>query len=132
MDVFKAYATDKAKETKGVKFELPEEGASLQIASTNSAEFQKELAKISATLRKARQNNDDASEKAVVQLYAKHILVGWEGLTFKGEPLQYNRPNAEILLDMGEFFALVNEFAGDADNYRHESEEEVGNSLPSS
>ena len=62
-----------------------------------------------------------------IELEAKTILKGWEGIQFKGKSLDYSMDNAKKVLSLRDFRALVARLAQDAEAYRAKLEEEQGN-----
>lgn len=90
--------------------------ANRSFMNAYSAAFQK------YSRREALQRNGELSEKAeeglrndknktLAELYADHIIIGWEGVTDeKGKPLEFNRENViKVLLDLEPLFADIME-----------------------
>lgn len=129
LDIFKQFAVDLDAEVKGVWRDV--QGASLLIARAGNANFTKALADAYAANRDAIDAGGDDAEKLSGELMARAlaetVLLGWKGLTFKGEALDYSvETAAEILADpiMHEFRDLVLGMARDAEMYRAKEEEE--------
>jgi hypothetical protein len=57
---------------------------------------------------------------------AQSILLGWESIKFKGQPLSYSTENARTLLGVKDFRAHVSRLAHDFDAYRVAQEESTG------
>lgn len=65
--------------------------------------------------------SDAAADAGLVDVMARHILLGWKGITDKGEPLEYSEANAKALLSdqrYAEVRAWITEQSNDVENYR--------------
>lgn len=130
MDIFTTFATDTEAEAAGRWFPIGT-GAKLKVARSNTPAYRKALrTKIAA-------NNIDLADKSdatealvetiVAEVLAETVLVGWEGLTFKGEPLEFNKANAAKILAFKDFRAKVQSFSDSAEGFRFKEEQEQGN-----
>jgi len=64
--------------------------------------------------------DEETSRKLTAQIYAKTIIIGWEGVVGRdGEPLEFNEENvAKLLLDLPELFDDIQRAAQDASLFR--------------
>jgi hypothetical protein len=79
--------------------------------------------------------DNDVALKAMAEVYADTVLLGWEGVTGPdGQPLEYCRNNViKILTDLPDLFRDVQEQANKAALFRAaEREEEAKNSVSGS
>ena len=121
-DVFKVYATDEKKENEGVEVQLGG-GASITVARMHNprfskcilAEHEKHKAALDALPEDGRRKLDD---EIMCRVLSESILVGFAGLSFKGEPMHYSVENAAKLLAVKDFRVKVIEEASKLDNYR--------------
>ena len=127
-DVFEKFATDETKEECGTTVHLGE-GVSLLIARAGNANFlklvQEEADRVAE--ESVAVSEDKAAEidkEAMLFVLAKTILLGWEGVAYKGKPIKYSVPNAVKLLRHKEFRKLVMEHANDLDHYRAKLEDD--------
>lgn len=131
MDIFKSFATDEAKEVDGAWFDVPGGDARIKVARSNNPKYAKEVVKAYEKYQKVPKVEDEIAERQqeaeYLKLLAKHILVGWEKIQFKGEELKYSVANAEMLLKIRDFRVLVQKCADDFEAFRVKQEEEVGN-----
>jgi len=65
---------------------------------------------------------EEAKRKDMAEVYAEHVIVGWEGVTdAKKKPLPYSRENVvKLLLDLDPLFADIIDQAGEAANFAKE------------
>lgn len=117
-DVFTELATDESKENNGTWFPFGADSKLLIARNGNQAYAKKltELAEQNRVLLDAKgKAADDLSEKIMVEVVASTILLGWEGLAYKGKDLEYSVDNAKLLLGVREFrrqvVALSQEFS---------------------
>ena len=75
-------------------------------------------------------NDPDTEARAdgvLVTALATAVLVGWEGLSFKGVPMEYSVANAKTLLGVREFRRRVEAIASDFNTFRLKAEAAQGN-----
>lgn len=135
MDIFKAFATNKRAEAEGRELVLvqPKEasGETPAVEKTALLIARKGNANYKAYLSKALQENQamlntktpDAEVLAqgiFRDAAARHLLIGWTNVTFKGSVTPYSVEAAREMLELDDFNALVDSFAGDMANYRDE------------
>lgn len=131
LDIFKKYATDAGLELNGVEHELDSEGkAKIVVARMGNAKFQKAYQAALERHQKELDSKDDevkeaAQKRCMVESMARSILVGFSGLGYNGEPMEYSVENAERLLALDDFRTLVFELSRDVDHYRVEKESAV-------
>ena len=127
MDIFKEFAVDESKENEGVWHALCEgrmlvaRAGNRRYARMLSREVEKHQRELDAKTDAA----DALSDKIMIDVMANTILLGFEGLTFKGAPLAYSVENAKMLLSVKDFRSLVNARANEFDAYRAVQEEDA-------
>lgn len=129
LDIFQQYATDESLENNGTWFEIGG-GARVLIARTGNKGYVKYLTKEVERYKVTLDVGDDIaaakSEQIMTEAIAKHILLGWEGISYKGEPLDYSYENAKTLLAHKDFKRDVMKFAEDMEAYKIHQEKEQG------
>lgn len=130
MDIFYAFATDAALETQGTWFNLSKD-TKLKIARAGNTEYVNLLRKKLEDSRIDLDSKDDESnaraEKMMIEVMADTILLGWEGLSYQGSPLEYNKANAIKLLQHKDFRRKVTGFSESFEAFRVKQEQELGN-----
>ena len=103
--------------------------AKLRIARLNNENYRNFVKKATLPYKGAMRHgqvDEDLMTEIIIQACARHILLGWEGLTEKGEPVAYSVPKAEQLLrDKEPFRDLVMSLANDQQLF-NEAEVEEG------
>lgn len=127
LDIFKQFAVDESKETEGAWISLTPE-TKLLVARAGNRNYARLLAKLVEQHRSQIDSNDEAvseevTEMIMTEVMAKSILLGWEGVLYKGEELPYSPETAKQLLALKDFRKQVAQFADNFDNYRAQSEE---------
>jgi hypothetical protein len=129
-DLTKMFALDQAKESEGIWVELGS-GIRIKVARMDNPAYTKTLSKAMAPYRHALRANtmdDDTFHALMARVVGKTILVSFEGIDYKGEPLPYSPKNAETLLldpQLKPFYERVLQIANDQDAYRLQSEEDA-------
>lgn len=126
MDIGKQYGTDARLEAEGVWVDLGE-GARIKVARAgnpaNRKMLQRMMEKHRVTLR-SRNLPEDVLERITIQVMAETILLGWENIEERGEPVPFSVENAERLLGAyRDFRDQVAALAADMALFRGESEE---------
>ena len=127
MDLFKTFHTDKAKEQDGAWFVL-DETSKLRIARMNNPRYHAAIQKKTQRYKiaaKMKTIPEDVWEDLVNEVIAETILVDWEGITEKGEPLLYSVENAKRMLTEYPDFrnTIVLSISGEMDNFKQELDE---------
>lgn len=129
LDIFAKYATDTNAELNGTWRDI-EGGARLLIARMNNNRYGKLLGKLFKVHQQVLESDtdqaDEVSDKVMIEVVAKTILLGWSGLSYKGVPIEYSVENAEKLLAHAQFRQLVMSLANEVEAYRAKVEEEQG------
>lgn len=129
-DVFAELATDLTLETEGTWRNLGK-GARLLVARANNKAYAKLLAKSVERNQQALDADDDAandlSDEIMIDVIAQTVLLGWEGISFKGADMPYSVENAKKLLAVKDFRARVMGFSNDFEAYRLKAEAAAGN-----
>jgi hypothetical protein len=127
MDIFSRFATDATKETQGVRHNLDDKTV-VTVARWGN-EGASNLFRVLRDRHQVALNSTDTklvdkvSMDNLVEVMANHILVGWEGIEFKGKPLEYSTSNAAMLLRLNDFRDLIFNLSRDAENYRYDAVE---------
>jgi hypothetical protein len=130
------YRTDKQKELSGSWQEL-KGGARVLVARWGNLAFREMMRKKTRRYIKQiehRALSEEISEGILVEVMANTILLGWEGIYDKGQPLPYTVANAvRVLTELKDFRDLVASLAESADLFKAEVDEAVAkNSEPAS
>lgn len=129
LDIFAKYATDESLENNGTWREIGG-GAELLIARSGNKQYAKLLTKLVEQNRKVLDLSDDAadakSEEIMTEVLAKAVLLGWKGVQFKGEDLQYSVENAKMLLKIKDFRRMVVGMSEELDSFRAKEEAAQG------
>ena len=126
MDLFSKFKTNEDKERDGVWVSLDGEGR-IRIARTNNPLYREAMLRKMNRYKMAAKSKvipDDAWLDIVNELIAETILVDWEGITEKGEPLSYSVENAKrVLTELKDFREMVLSIADNMDNFKEELDE---------
>ncbi|MEY2654881.1 MAG: hypothetical protein RLZZ524_1909 [Pseudomonadota bacterium] len=130
-DLFTNFATDETLENKGAWRDIGP-GARLLVARNGNRHYARAL---TLAIDEARpildmkgEIADAKSDEILISVLADTILLGWEGVSYKGQDLPYTKENARTLLKMRDFRLLVQRLADEQQAYRMKLEEEQGNS----
>lgn len=126
MDLFAKYKTDESKEREGVWVPLDGEGR-IRIARTNNPLYREVMVRKVNRYKMAAKSKvipEDDWITIVNELIAETILVDWEGITEKGQPLPYSVENAKrVLAELKDFREMVLSIADNMDNFKEELDE---------
>lgn len=127
MDIFKSFATNTDAEVAGVWKDISAD-AKIKVARAGNRPYSRSLTKQIEKYRAALDTKDDVaddtSDMIMVDLLAEHILLDWEGITYKGEALAYSKDNAKMLLRVKDFRKLVSAQSDTLANFLAEKEED--------
>jgi len=130
MDIFDLYATDAKLEVEGRWVNLGKNTKVLVARAGNdnfSARIKHLIKKNGVDLKDQSKENLDMIEKLVIEATAHTILLGWEGLTYKGEALTYSPANAIKLLNVKDFRARIATISEEMSGYLVAEQVEQGN-----
>lgn len=134
IDLFAAFSTDADKEEKGTPTLLPGCGdTKWLIARAGNPDYARLLSSLykrhRAVLESKGKEANAKSNEILAEVYAKTILLGWEGtVIYKGEKLAYSEKNALMLLKSNDFRALVESVATDYNTFKSVTDsEDLGN-----
>jgi len=130
MDIFELYATDAKLENEGRWVNLGKDAKVLVARAGNdnfSARIKHLLKKNGVDLKDQSKENLDLIEKLVIDATAHTVLLGWEGLSYKGEPLPYSTANAIKLLSIKDFRTRIGAISDEMAGYLVAEQEEQGN-----
>lgn len=126
MDIFSKFKTDESKERDGVWVPLEKDGR-IRVARTNNPLYREALVRKVSRYKTATTSKvipEDDWLNIVNELVAETILVGWEGITEKGQPLPYSVENAKrVLTELKDFREIVLSIADNMDNFKEELDE---------
>ena len=129
LDIFAQFATDETLEENGTWFPIGG-GARVLVARSGNRKYAKMLTKEVERNKKALDLNDEAadklSEEIMIGVIAETILLGWEGVSYKGKELDYNVANAKLVLAHKEFRKTVAQFADDVSAFKFKETEDQG------
>lgn len=127
IDLFNEFATNTEAEENGVWQEFAPGTKFLIARSTNkhySRALTKAFEKNRATLSRTSDAAEAMSEDIMIGVIARTILLDWEGVVYKGKPLEYSFENARELLSHKDFRRWVMSKAEDLDSYKAVQEAE--------
>ena len=127
IDLFNEFATNTEAEEKGVWQEFAPGTKFLIARSTNkhySRALTKAFEKNRATLSRTSDAAEAMSEDIMIGVIARTILLDWEGVVYKGKPMEYSFENARELLSHKDFRRWVMSKAEDLDSYKAVQEAE--------
>lgn len=126
MDVFKSFATDAKKELEGTWVNFGD--AKVLVARLNNRKYTRALARQleqhAAELSQKDSEGqvtdaaDAVDQKIMADIVGETILLGWQNLSYKGQPLEYSVASAQMLCEHKEFRAAITRLASDFDNFR--------------
>lgn len=126
MDIFKAYAVDETKEETGTWMEIGDAG--FLIARAGNRKYIKLLSKEVERNQKALDCKDKAadelSDKIMVDVIARTILLDWKNVQYQDKALEYSVDNAKMLLAHKDFRREVMRLADDFSAYKLAKDEE--------
>lgn len=127
MDITKEFGTDHAKEVDGIDVDIG--GATLRIARIGSLAYNKLVNKLftanKQVLNLKNEQSEAVNENLMSEVLAKTVLKGWSGIEENGVALPFSVENAQRLLRIKDFRALVMEKASDFTLYKAAVEDEV-------
>lgn len=130
MDIFDTYATDEKAEVEGRWLTLSKT-AKVKIARSGNeaytAALRKKLEENQIDLMAGDSASEAAAEEMLAEVQAETILVGWEGLKFKGAVMPYSVANARKLLAVKDFRKKVMAFADSFEAFKAKAEVAQGN-----
>lgn len=129
-DIFNELATDSNLEENGAWFSIGK-GARLLVARSGNRKFSKLLNKLVESNKEVLEQEDDAagnkSDELMTQVLASTILLGWEGISFKGVDTPFSVEQAAVFLALKDFRMKVTGFANQFDAYKVKQEVTQGN-----
>lgn len=130
MDIFTTYATDETAEVEGRWFPLDKKTKVL-VARTGNPNY---LKAIRQRMKDAQIDTEDQSEDneklvsdLIVETMAETILLGWKGMSMKGDELVYSKANAMKALSVKGFRTRISGIADKLESFRVKDEEAQGN-----
>lgn len=134
MDVFELFGTDPQKELHGSEVELAP-GVTITVARANNRRFDRLIVKrvqedagkfkTDAIDGPEREAADAHSDELLAEVMADTILLGWQGIKYKGEEIEYSKENAKMMLMHRDFRDFVETHARNIDNFKAKDEAEV-------
>ena len=125
MDIFQQYATNETTEVEGSWQDVGD--ARFLVARSGNRKYIKKLIKLAERNKKTLDRKDDEADKLsdsiMIDVLAETILLGWEGVSFKGAPMLYSVENAKILLAVKDFRKIIGELSDDFESYKADKEE---------
>ncbi|VTU32279.1 hypothetical protein H4CHR_02980 [Variovorax sp. PBS-H4] len=131
MDIFETFATDPKLELEGALLPLDSKGAKVLVARAGNDNYirllRKKLEAANLDLASTSKEDEAAAEALFIEVQAQTILLGWEGLKFKGDTLPYSVENARILLSVKDFRRKIEALSQNFDNFKAKAEKALGN-----
>lgn len=133
MDIFSTFATDEKLEVEGHWFNLSKT-AKVRVARSGNPQYikllRKKLDENRVDLDSQGDEANEVAEKVMIDVMADTILLGWEGLEFRGKPMEYSRLNARLLLQVKDFRKKISGFSESFEAFKIKAQEELGNDSP--
>ena len=114
-DIFKAYKVDEAKSKEGVWYKLNHFDAALKLRPVNkyNPEFAAQIVELQAQAAQAKSADDKVN--ALVDIYAKAVVVDWKNIARDGVALPCTEENVKVLLNelpvvLDEVIAFLSDF----------------------
>lgn len=106
-DIFEAFATDENLENNGTTFPVGK-GSTLVVARAGNKRYARAITKAVEARKAELEGDDDAasavSDEIMIDVMANTILLGWTGLSFKGQDMgAYSVEKAKSLLAVKDF-----------------------------
>lgn len=130
MDIFAAYATDEKAEVEGQWFPIGKDARLLVARAGNpsyTSALRKALEKNQIDLEGGGPDADALAENLMVDVMAGTILLGWEGLSFKGQEVKHSTEMAKTMLRIKDFRKKVSAFSDNFEAFRLKAEVAQGN-----
>lgn len=125
LDIFAQYATDETLENEGTFVEHGD--AKFLIARSGNRKYGKLLTALVEQNQQLLDKKDEAadalSDKLMIEVMAKTVLIGWENVGYQGKVLPYSVENAKLLLGVKDFRRLVSKWADDIALFKAKKEE---------
>jgi len=129
LDLFSQFATDENLENNGAWHDIGGD-AKLLVARGGNRKYVKLLTKLVEQNKRILDGGGEAadakSDEIMTTVIADTLLLGWEGVIYKGKELTYSGDNVKLVLGMKEFRKLVAKLADDQEAYRVREEAEQG------
>jgi hypothetical protein len=129
LDIFAEYATDESLENGGTYFPFGG-GSRLLVARSGNRRFGKALTVLVNENRLVLDQDDELanakSNEIMASAMATGVLLGWEGISYKGKSLSYSFENAKMLLAHNDFRREVVALSENASAYKAKLELEQG------
>lgn len=130
LDIFASFATDPELELKGKWFSIGAK-AKVKVAREGNDAYNDEFRRLyeenALALADGGPAADALAADIMLQVQAKTILVGWEGLAFQGKAVEYSDEMAKTMLAVKDFRKKILEMSRSFDNYRVKAEEQQKN-----
>lgn len=129
LDIFYTFAANPELEVGGVWRSIGG-GARLKVARVGNEAYNRFVRKEYKANDEVLNGPDDelstkTSDDILQTAAANHILLDWEGLSYKGESRSYSVESAKEFLAHKDFYAQVLALAGQAEEYRYKADAEV-------
>ncbi len=116
MDILKAFSTDKELENSGVWVDIGD-GTILCVARMYNDRYN-ELLRGAIQPHKRKELTSDESIEIMIDVEARAILVGWEGVTENGEDVPYSVEKVKEYLRLRDFRKKILEIANSMEAYK--------------
>lgn len=116
MDILKAFSTDKELENNGVWVDIGD-GTILCVARMYNDRYN-ELLRGAIQPHKRKELTSDESLEIMIDVEARSILVGWEGVTEDGEDVPYSIEKVKEYLRLRDFRKKILEVANSMEAYK--------------
>ena len=129
IDIFKTFSTDKKSEKEGKETLLPNCGPTkFLVARAGNATYKRLVntlyKKHRAVLDSKSEAAESKSDEILAEVYAKSILLGWEGnLQINGKATPYSYEAALSLLSLNDFRSIVEGVSQDYNTFKNEEDE---------
>ena len=126
-DIFANFATDEKAELEGRVVPYTAD-SSFVVARAGNKNYNRLLSNLWKRNKVALDAKGDAAEalsdRLLVEIIAKTILLGWTNIKFQGADLPYSVENAQKLLSIKDFRKYIVELSNDFEAFKQEEEAE--------
>lgn len=133
MSLWEQFEMDPVVEAEGITVDYGKEKFRIARAGGANKKFLREIQRTNRKYRKQLEHDlmeDELAERIMREVYAKTVVLGWEGVTDKdGSPLEFSIENCITLFEaLPELYADIRDMATKAELFRaHVQESEAGN-----
>lgn len=129
MNIYETFETDSKTEKDGLTIDYGSFSFKIARAGGSNKKYNKLLETLTKPFRRAIQTetmNEDKSKEILIEVYAKTVVIGWDGITDKdNKPLVFSVKNCiQVFSDLPDLFSDIQTQANQAALFRKSIVEE--------